>query len=288
MFLLGRMNLNIHNEKECTVCGKDCGDYKHCLYHNEQCGEYRRTHPAIAGVFEMDDLSGSTKEHFASMKLLDSKGFTEKTLIENRSGTVMRNGKVCAYHRYTFGVGYKSKTACMHPEHDSKRKMSTSIVSVRLAMYTSQRYGCNFPVGGVMCSTHKLKTSHDMQAGAEKSVPENGEHDDQHEHEDVEYVPEEINVSEEVLDEITNKSSQLTSCLKASPLVPLKRKRIEDLGEKSKDKYKRKFKKLVQSLKDQFAEVAAPGQEKEFLSFLEDSDDSDDNGDGVPSELQNL
>ena len=281
------MNMNIHKEKECTVCGKDCGDYKLCLYHNEQCGEYRRTHPAITGVFEIDDLSGSTKQHFASMKLLDSEGFTEKTLIENRSGTVMRNGKVCAYHRYTLGVGYKSKTSCMHPEHDSKRKMSTSTVSVKLAMYTSRRYGF-FPVGGIMCTTHKLKTSNEMQASAETSVPESDGHDDQHEHEDVEYVPEEINVSEEVLEEITNKSSQLTSCLEASPLVTLKRKRIEDLGKKSKDKYKNKYKKLVKSLKDQFAEVSAPGQEKEFLYFLEDSDDSDDNGDGVPTELRNL
>ena len=102
---------------------------------------------------------------------------------------------------------------------------------------------------------------------------------------DKKYVPEELTGnSEEVLADVSDQCMELSLCLEASPVVPVKRKRISDLSDRSVDAYKRKYERMKKSLKLKFAKIAAPGQEEELLAVLSSSEDSDQE-DVVPDDL---
>ena len=89
--------------------------------------------------------------------------------------------------------------------------------------------------------------------------------------EDSDYEPEEVNISEDVLNNTANTSQILAVCLDDSPVrFQLKRKRIDDTSEYTKIYLRRKFEKAQKLLAQKFAEVVAPGQSQKFrLSILE-------------------
>ena len=99
---------------------------------------------------------------------------------------------------------------------------------------------------------------------------------------DTDYVPEVVVLTEGVLFYASTVPTDLAKCLDASLVSTLKRNRLEDLNAKAKE--------MKESFKMKFAEVAAPGQEEEFLAELlsSDDDESDDRENKVPKELDGL
>ena len=83
----------------------------------------------------------------------------------------------------------------------------------------------------------------------------------------------------------------LSRCLETSPSISIKRKKIDDLTDATKENYKRYFQKkhkvLKKSLKEKFAGVA-PGQAEEFISHIMENSSDDSEGDVIPDDLQNL
>ena len=54
--------------------------HKACMFHNDNCGPYKKAQPVIDGVFVVNDLSEDTKPHFKLLKLRvgDEKIFSEQ------------------------------------------------------------------------------------------------------------------------------------------------------------------------------------------------------------------
>ena len=67
-----------------------------------------------------------------------------------------------------------------------------------------------------------------------------------------------------------------------------RKKKVEQLSDRTKNNYRTKYYKLKQSLKEKFAEAAAPGQEAEFWMEILGPDNDSSEDDEVPSELENL
>ena len=232
------------NEK-CSIHNRDCGVYELCILHDDNCGPYARSNPAIKGLFKPNDFNEDTANHFRYLKIKDTKGYTEQTLIENRIGqTLSEDIQICAHHRYTKGVGWKQLKRCQHPlhEHMSIQKKATPSRTARefnLALniidYVNKEYNKSIIVGSMMCYPH-LKEKN--KKNRDKACDEIDEM-----HEEI-YVPPEVVFTEEEASASNQTALSIAACLEMSPVVPLKRKRVEDLSEYSKDKYKHKFVKL--------------------------------------------
>ena len=98
--------------------------YKACVFHNDNCGPYKRAKPVIDGVFGVNDLKEDTKPHFKLLKLKvdEVKIFSEQQLSENRSGlTMCEDTKICAHCPYTFRTGYKH--VIIHITHINQNKL---------------------------------------------------------------------------------------------------------------------------------------------------------------------
>ena len=277
-------------ETKCRIHNKDCGEYTKCCLHDEKCGEYRRANPAISGIFDVSELSNSTKSHFESLKIQpDDEFLQEKLLIENRCGMTLNPGLfLCAYHRYTNGTGYKPKSTCMHPGHDQKKRVKVRIASINVVRYMNRSFKENFPVGGSLCHTHLKEMSEAQTRGNSLLTDDTIEETIETEFEDDandEYIPEEMNLSEDMIQDISKQSEQLSFCLDVSPVVPVKKKKISDLGDRSLDGVKKKYQRMRKCFKEKFAQLAAPGQENDLLAMLSDSDDD---GSDLPDELLKL
>ena len=259
--------------EKCLIHDDECGIYRFCCYHNDQCGPYKRSTKPIDGIYGIGDLTEDTKHHFRSMKLNDTKGLSELDLIENRGGRKLTaSSKVCAYHRYTLGVGYKLKRRCQHPNHEElpkqKKGHCTRVASLKVCDAISDRYGTVFPVGGVLCTTHYKEGNKSVEEKDEEEridVDEEIVVADEEERIDVDYVTEEIVVAEDKTLAAVNTSMNIATCFETSPVKTLKIKKVNDLCKRSKQNYKMKYHKLKEKLKQSFAEAAAPGQEKDFL-----------------------
>ena len=123
------------------------------MFHNDNCGSYKRVKPVINGVFGVNDLNKGTKPHFQLLKLKvdDGKIFSEQQLTENRSGlTLDEHTKICAHYRYTFGTGYKPKKTFQHPHHTQQPKQIKA-APTRVAFFSvidriTKNYGVQFPI----------------------------------------------------------------------------------------------------------------------------------------------
>ena len=214
--------------------------------------------------------------------------FNERWLIENRSQTPLTDSNViCAFHRYSFGIGWKQPKRCQHPGHQFKNGVKSpsirTIPQETLAIFNETN--SPLPVGSAFCikhlkaSTASLRDDDDepIQITPTKSstpIEEN-------------YTPHTPLISDEAIDEATSIASTLCNALTASPLsFQVKKKRIEDLTESTKSNIRSKFKRVRSQFERRFAEAIAPGQADELISnILHDDEDSDDDPGAVPEEL---
>ena len=97
--------------------------YKACVFHNDNCGPYKRAKPVTDGVFGVNDLNEDTKLHFKFLKLKvdEVKIFSKQQLSENRSGLILCEvTKICAHYPYTLRTGYKH--VIIHITHINQNK----------------------------------------------------------------------------------------------------------------------------------------------------------------------
>ena len=204
------------------------------------------------------------------MKLKDTKGFkNEQEFIENRIGKkLIDTSKICAHHLYTLGVRYKMKTRCQHPKHAEQPKQKkgppTRVASLNLCESISDEYGVVFSVGGVLCTTHykEGKVGKDVSEEVETDVEEK---ESESEGNDEEYVADEMVISDDTRSAAETASEHIATCLVTSPVVTLKKKKVEQLSNRTKNNNRTKYYKLKQSLIEKFAEAAAPGQEVTYV-----------------------
>ena len=244
------MELNKQEKEEWLLHkGRKCL-YKSCVFHNDNCGPYKRAEPVTDGVFGVTDLNEDAKPHFKFLKLKvdDENIFSEQQLTENCSVlTLSEDTKICAHHRYTFGTGYKPKKTCQHPHHTHQPKQvkaaQTRVAFFSVMDHTTKNYSVQYPIGGAVCNTHYKEKSVSKMA-----LPTPGP---AVEEDDTDYVPEVAVLTEGVLFSTSTVSFDLAKCLDASPVSTLKRTRFEDLNEKAKEDYKKKHKRMKESFKMQ-------------------------------------
>ena len=102
-----------------------------------------------------------------------------------------------------------------------------------------------------------------------------------------EYVPEEVVVPQEILDDSIKSSEDVTDVLNASPVKFRLKRKFELIEESTKEKLKNKYIRLEKQLKRKFAESVAPGQEEDVINFLSKINEEDEES-KVTEDIQRL
>ena len=225
------------------------------------CGSFKRFKTDV--LVSVDGLNNDIKKHLIDLKLLHSyneSDWNEKRLIESRIGKSLLDGKyICAYHRFTKGVCWRSPVRCMHPSHNLGRKKqnsrskTTRVVPIPMLDKVNQHYGASLPVGAVFCFKH-LKDP----------LPEENEP----ECVDTSYTPEEVLVTEDQLNSSLESGSQLMDVVDLSPAKFQLKTPVANLSTETARKLQRKYRKLEESFKKPFAKYITPEQERDFIENI--------------------
>ena len=181
--------------------------------------------------------------------------WTEKLLIENRTGKKFESDEdiICAFHRFNFGIGWRPEKRCYHPEHEQafgKPSPELRPVSIYLSLEVSKRYEVNIPIGSVFCNMHR-KGETTFYTPKDK---------------DQKFQPDEIEINDEVAEESQASGSSICKALEISPFRwQIKKKKVADLSEGTKEQLRRKFERAKDQLALKFAEAVAPTQVSEFI-----------------------
>ena len=233
------------------------------------------------GIVRANQLNEPINKHFQTLKTKFTDQWNEISLIENQMGKTFQENMTCAYHRYTLGICWSQPKICLHPLHQLGKKGSVTHTAPEETwkVICSQHSDSYFPFGSHLCYQH-------LKIHETASVP--GEHaagvsDDDYELEEM-YIKHDKLESSRCIDE------NIAECFETSPVIQLKRKRARDVSESTKKYYRKKFRTITCSLLDKFAEGAAPGQEKDFMSKvlgINMSPSSDSEGDTeIPEDLR--
>ena len=94
-------------------------------------------------LFSINELDKNCKNHLVSIKILrshdETADITEKDLIESRSNKSLDNhqsDKICNYHRYEYGVYWRTSRKCQHPPHTKKGNLVQSLVYSKIFLKT--------------------------------------------------------------------------------------------------------------------------------------------------------
>ena len=106
-------------------------------------------------------------------------------------------------------------------------------------------------------SNKTISSSNTQATGPKESMPS-----------DEMFVPEVISIPH-VLDTASASGTNLIYRLDTSPILyQIKRKRVSDLAESTKEKLKKKFERTQEQLKRKSAKAVAPGQSEEFINDI--------------------
>ena len=100
------------------------------------------------------------------------------------------------------------------------------------------------------------------------------------------FEPDEVTLSEEVLDNSMESANSLVSALDANPIKFRIKQKLEHLNEDTKRQLCKKCQKMQEALKSKFAESLAPGQEEEFIRMIENRDSDDGEDEDLPYDIQ--
>ena len=104
---------------------------------------------------------------------------------------------------------------------------------------------------------------------------------------DEDFVPIEISLSNESISTATETATSLCSALNASPMMyHIKKKRISELSESTKQKLRQKLCRMQKNLESQFAEAIAPGQSEEFIENVLHANTEEGKTETIPDDLQ--
>ena len=89
--------------------------------------------------------------------------WSEKGPIENRLGRELcQDQKLCAFHRFDFGIGWKPPRQCFHPDHKLSAELKSPVcrqVPALAVLSVSKKVNTQSPIGAQFCFKHlKLKT----------------------------------------------------------------------------------------------------------------------------------
>ena len=283
-------NINKESEKVNERREKYIG----CSFYDEgKCGPYTRQKP-IDEIVSPVDLTENVYPHLKLLHLIkenETNGieWNERKLIESRVGRhLLDNEKLCSYHRYTNGVGWKQPRTCQHPDHPKekgKKAASGRVASIKRAMELG------IPVGSILCHKHRLQrdnvqvpTTSVLELELQPAVEDDAEEDDPT------YVDSFVLISPEQANQSFEKGHEVAESLERTPRKYQLKRRLPEIETKTLKDLHSKMKKWEDSARKQFAAYVAPGQEEELLQAfvtLED-DDEEENELEVPAELKRL
>ena len=83
--------------------------------------------------------------------------WNERKLIESRlQSPLVSSDSLCAYHRYSLGIGWKQPKRCCHPEHQGTKGIKAPSLRVVPLKYLPMfaKNGTLLPAGGKFCVNH--------------------------------------------------------------------------------------------------------------------------------------
>jgi hypothetical protein len=260
-------------------------NYEECTLNQQGgCSSYKRYQDVIDGLFTIEQLDRDVSKHFKNLKLNSTNHeWNELKLIENRlMRSLNKSEKLCAYHRFTNGIGWKPSKKCGHPNHDKliqAKAPTTRSVPITLLTSVFTMYKINLPIGTVMCHSHLNEVRN-----YKKDTPNLPEHNQDFDDFDQDYIPEEIVFHENVLNPRSESNAMLSKYLDVSPVrFQINKTPIRMLSEDTKKYLKRKHQQYLNAVTKRFAETVAPTQSDEFISILHNVDAEKEKA--VPIEL---
>ena len=197
-------------------------------------------------------------------------------MIENRTGTALSpDDVICAFHRFKFGIYWKKKAQCQHPnhlkrgfQHSKRSRPSLRSASLVLAQRIEKEFRVSFPVGESICDVHR------------KDIKDEGRrHDGNRDSESVVFPDETETVNDFVGKAIDKESASPMKFQVTSPIQKLAPSTIYYLG--------RKYKQYAQEFKRSLCEKIAPGQGAQLENMLSDSEE-DGRGSGSNDEIDDF
>ena len=156
---------------------------------------------------------------------------------------------------------------CFHLDHKFSAGVKSSIlcpVPATIVLSASKKFNTHIPLGDQVCFNHlKLETKEESNKtisspNAQATVPKETLPSDEM------FVPEDISISEDVLDTASVSETNLSFALGASPIqYEIKRNRVSDLAESVKQKLKKSLKEHRNNQKE-----SALGQSEEFINDI--------------------
>ena len=156
------------------------------------------------------------------MKHYEKTTWTEKTLIENRSGATFFNDDIelCTFHRFDYGIGWIPARRCYHPQHQhciGKKSPAVHTIPIALSLAVKERFLVNIPVGANFCCNHLKKERAESKKTQQPQQEENSACNNCSTPEDPTYEPDEVIISTEIIEKSVAGASSLSSTLETSP-----------------------------------------------------------------------
>ena len=218
--------------------------------------------------------------------------WNERKLIESRlQSPLVSSDSLCAYHRYSLGIGWKQPKRCCHPEHQGTKGIKAPSLRVVPLKYLPMfaKNGTLLPAGGKFCVNH-YKLTLKCYAEAENNKENNSAEEltpvkCSSPNDDI-FIPDIAVVSEESINKSENAANSLCETLDASPFTfTIKEKLISDLSDGTKQKVRQKYERAKLRLEKRFAEAIAPGQSEELIAQVLRCEDQIKEQ-NVPSDLE--
>ena len=231
--------------------------YEKCIFFDTfyDCGEHKKSRKS--GIFSVTALSGDVINHLQNLGLntTDSTqqqySFLTEKRLKNRTGIYLSaDDVICAFHRFKFGIYWKRKDQCQHPnhlkrgfQHSKKSRFGLRPASLEMARRIEEEFAVSFPVGESICDVHRK----DIKAGGHRHDVD-GDSDSE-----AVVFPEDTGSVNDFVGKVIDKESASPMKFQiTSPVRQLAPSTVRYLGRKYKQ-YALEFKKCL-------CEKIAPGQ----------------------------
>lgn len=184
----------------------------------------------------------------------------EYELIQLRSTRLIDlNGFICTKHRSILGEGYRPSALCSYYKHPPNSNALGINVSWYLYQYVKS-LDPKFVLGSLICKSCSTKLYSMMRQESDET---NSDVDM-----DPDCVPSVPIIDENERQKRRKKLDALSEILETDRIRYQIASNIQDMSDTSLKYFQRKYQEMQNSLMNKFCSFVAPGQEKEFMNFL--------------------
>lgn len=259
--------------------------YEECFFYDEllDCGAHSRSKKN--GIFTSSDLDNNMVDYMSkiSVKVPETANLTEKELIANRSGKELpKDFKICAKHRFNFGIYWSLPKVCLHPHHKASNKKCKGLRSASWETYNlicKHHPHSKFPIGGTVCPQHRdyfLRKKFSTNETTEERKTDSNNEDSDFEIPQCSFIETDRNDTNSFIQTAVEGVSPVKFQLK-SPIGEVSKSTVRYM--------KRKYAEVTENFKSTLSKKMAPEQEEEFRDVVSENSSSDSEVDETIKEI---